>query len=437
MAQRPFAGFFFCKARSTTLKTRMPQISTVATNPTSPALKIGVIAFGAVLLLSFYQLTIENSYAPLRPEIAVDLHINTLQTALISSSFLIAYALVQIPAGFLIDRIGTARILPFVAIATGLGAYFMSKSDGMNGAVAGRALMGIAAAFGCPAAASIARRALPLMYFPLCMGLTDMAIGLGGVSGTWGGNELQAMTHWRTALQIAAVAALPLSLILFFAIRNRWFGSDYKSTVDFQPKLSVVGTIKDLWARKNVRIASLIFAGGCGTICGFGGMWNMQLAESWAWKEPQAILIGSSFYVGIAIGSPLTGSLGVRFGSRATILTCMSITLPAFLFWLLVPIDWPIWFDAFNVAVIGAGLSSVTLAFEIAGRSLPSGRVATAIAMVNLAGICAGAILEIIPGIVTHFLNASPLREMQIANAVFAVMLAVTIWATTLVRKAE
>ena len=415
----------------------MAQMSTVATNPTSPALKIGVIAFGAVLLLSFYQLTIENSYAPLRPEIAVDLHLTTLQTALISSSFLIAFAIFQLPAGFILERIGTARVLPVLAIATGLGAYIMSKSDGMTGAVAGRALMGIAAAFGTPAAGFVARRALSLRVFPLCMGLTAMSIGLGGVVGTWGGNELQAMTHWRTALQIAALAALPLSLILFLAIRNRWFGSDYKPTVDFQPKLSVVGTIKDLWARRNVRIASLIFAGGCGTICGFGGMWNMQLAESWAWKEPQAILIGSSFYVGIAIGSPLTGWLGVRFGSRATILTCMSITLPAFLFWLLVPIDWPIWFDVFNVAVIGAGLSSVTLAFEIAGRSLPSGRVATAIAMINLAGICAGAILEIIPGIITHFLNASPLREMQIANAVFAVMLAVTIWATTLVRKAE
>ena len=412
-------------------------MTTVATKPTSPALKIGIIAFGAVLLLSLYQLTIENSYAPLRPEIAVDLHLNTLQTALISSSFLIAYALVQIPAGFLIDRIGTARILPFVAIATGLGAYFMSKSDGMTGAVAGRALMGIAAAFGCPAAASVARRAIPLMYFPLCMGLTDMAIGLGGVSGTWGGNELQAMTHWRTALQIAAVVAIPLSLLMFFSIRNRWFGSGFKSTAEFQPKLSVAATVKDLWTHKDVRVASLIFAGGCGTICGFGGMWNMQLAESWAWKEPQAILIASSFYVGIAIGSPLIGWLGVRFGSRATILTSMSITLPAFLFWLLVPIDWPLWFDALNVAVIGAGLSSVTLAFEIAGRSLPPKRIATAIAMVNLAGICTGAVLEIIPGIITHFLNASPLREMQIANAVFAVMLVVTIWATTLVRKAE
>ncbi len=412
-------------------------MTTVATKPTSPALKIGIIAFGAVLLLSLYQLTIENSYAPLRPEIAVDLHLNTLQTALISSSFLIAYALVQIPAGFLIDRIGTARILPFVAIATGLGAYFMSKSDGMTGAVAGRSLMGIAAAFGCPAAASVARRAIPLMYFPLCMGLTDMAIGLGGVSGTWGGNELQAMTHWRTALQIAAVVAIPLSLLMFFSIRNRWFGSGFKSTAEFQPKLSVAATVKDLWTHKDVRVASLIFAGGCGTICGFGGMWNMQLAESWAWKEPQAILIASSFYVGIAIGSPLIGWLGVRFGSRATILTSMSITLPAFLFWLLVPIDWPLWFDALNVAVIGAGLSSVTLAFEIAGRSLPPKRIATAIAMVNLAGICTGAVLEIIPGIITHFLNASPLREMQIANAVFAVMLVVTIWATTLVRKAE
>ncbi len=113
----------------------MAQMSNVATNPTSPALKIGVIAFGAVLLLSLYQLTIENSYAPLRPKIAVDLHINTLQTALISSSFLIAFAIFQLPAGFILERIGPARVLPVLAIATGLGAYFMSKSDGMTGAV--------------------------------------------------------------------------------------------------------------------------------------------------------------------------------------------------------------------------------------------------------------------------------------------------------------
>ena len=163
----------------------------------------------------------------------------------------------------------------------------------------------------------------------------------------------------------------------------------------------------------------------------------MQLAESWAWKESEAVFIASSFFVGIAIGSPLTGWLGGKFGSRGTLLASMWVTLPAFLFWLLVPTDWPLWFDAMNVGLIGAGLSSMALAFEIAGRSLPPERVASAIALVNLAGISAGALLEIIPGLIAQLLNASPLHEMQMANGVFAIMLAFTIWATLKVRPAS
>jgi hypothetical protein len=89
------------------------------------------------------------------------------------------------------------------------------------------------------------------------------------------------------------------------------------------------------------------------------------------------------------------------------------------------------------ILVIGAGLSSMALAFEIAGRSLPPERVASAIALVNLAGISAGALLEIIPGLIAQLLNASPLHEMQMANGVFAIMLAFTIWATLKVRPAS
>ena len=189
-------------------------------------------------------------------------------------------------------------------------------------------------------------------------------------------------------------------------------------------------SIKDLLERADVRVACMIYAGACGTMCGFGGMWNMQLAESWEWKEAQAVLIATSFFVGIAIGSPITGWIGGKFGSRVTVLVCMWVTLIGFLFWLLVPSDWPLWFDAMNVGLIGAGLSSMVLAFEIAGRSLPPERVASAIALVNLAGILAGVLLELIPGFISQLMNAPPLREMQMANGVFAVVLVFTIWVT-------
>ena len=415
----------------------MPTKDHNATHPLLPAKKIGLLAFGAMLLLYFYQQAIENSYAPLRPEIAQDLGLSTLQTAFISTAFLIAFAVAQIPAGLLIDRFGTARLLPVVAMTSGFAAALFSKCDGFTGAIMARALLGAAAAFACPAVAAITRRAMPLHLFALFMGIADMVIGLGGVVGVWGGNELQAATNWRVALKIVSIVAVPLALLLYMYVPRTWFGASTHKKVEGQKKLSIIDTMKDLFARADVRVACMIYAGSCGTMCGFGGMWNMQLAESWAWKESEAVFIASSFFVGIAIGSPLTGWLGGKFGSRGTLLASMWITLPAFLFWLLVPTDWPLWFDALNVGLIGAGLSSMALAFEIAGRSLPPERVASAIALVNLAGISAGALLEIIPGLIAQLLNASPLHEMQMANGVFAIMLAFTIWATLKVRPAS
>ena len=358
---------------------------------TLPARKIGLLAFGVATFLFFYQQTIENSYAPLRAEFAQDLGLSTLQTAFISTSFLIAFAIAQIPSGLLLDRFGPARLLPVVAITTGFAAA--------------------------------------LHLFALFMGAADMVIGLGGVTGIWGANELQAATNWRVALQIAAIVALPTALMLYFYVPQKWFGAGANSKSHGR-KTSAMDSIKDLLARADVRVACMIYAGACGTMCGFGGMWNMQLAESWEWKEAQAVLIATSFFVGIAIGSPITGWIGGKFGSRVTVLVCMWVTLIGFLFWLLVPSDWPLWFDAMNVGLIGAGLSSMVLAFEIAGRSLPPERVASAIALVNLAGILAGVLLELIPGFISQLMNAPPLREMQLANGVFAVVLVFTIWVT-------
>ncbi|MSR34730.1 MAG: MFS transporter [Phycisphaerales bacterium] len=407
------------------------------THPLLPAKKIGLLAIGAMLLFYFYQQIIENSYAPLRLEIGQDLGLSTLETAFISTAFLIAFAVVQIPAGVLIDRFGPARLLPVVAITTGFAAAFLSKCDGLSGAIMARALLGATAAFACPAIAVITRRTMPLHLFALFMGIADMVIGLGGVVGVWGGNELQTATNWRVALQIISIVAVPLALLLYMYVPPTWFGASTHKQVEGQKKLSIIATIKDLFALADVRVACLIYAGSCGTLCGFGGMWNMQLAESWAWNESEAVFIASSFFVGIAIGSPITGWFGVKFGSRGTILISMWITLPAFLFWLLVPTDWPLWFDTLNVGLIGAGLSAMALAFEIAGRSLPPERVGSAIAVVNLAGISAGVLLEIIPGLIEQFVNASPLHQMQLANGVFAFMLAFTIWATLKVRPAS
>jgi hypothetical protein len=93
------------------------------------------------------------------------------------------------------------------------------------------------------------------------------------------------------------------------------------------------------------------------------------------------------------------------------------------------------WFDACNVAVIGAGLTGSVLAFDIACHRLPSHRVASAIAIVNLAGMSAGAVLEILPAAILRTVSDTRLHEVQMATAVFPLMILLAIVAMRLVPK--
>jgi sugar phosphate permease len=96
-----------------------------------------------------------------------------------------------------------------------------------------------------------------------------------------------------------------------------------------------------------------------------------------------------------------------------------------------VPVWWTIWFDAANVALIGAGLASTVLAFTVACRSLPKELAGTAVGFVNFAGVVTGAALQVIPGLFGEWMSMDPLFELQLGSGtVFTIALTTAIVAT-------
>lgn len=401
-------------------------MATAAAEParTLPPRGTAVLAFGLMVAFMTVQGSLENAFAPLQSEMAAELRLTDAQSSMVSASYLVAFAAFQLPAGMLVDRLGVARLLPWVVLATGVSALLMAQGSGMANQMAARAILGLTGACIFPAAAAMARASAPMAAFAFLMGMADFSLGAGGMFGVLAGNAAENAFGWRNALLLGAALALPFAVLLRVTVHARWFGPT-GGTAD--PRESPFAGIADVMRRRDTWLAMLVMCGGMGTFCGFGGMWNLKLAESWAWREPEATIISSCFYAGMAIGAPVTGWLGGRFGPRRVLLAGMAAALPLFLFWLLVPVAWPLWFDACNVGVIGFALSTVVLAYEVATCGLPARRVASAIAVLNLAGVLAGAVLELIPGIVASIVHASPLRTTQAANAVFALSLAGTL----------
>lgn len=410
-------------------------MATAAAEPARmlPPRGTAMLAFGLMVAFMTVQGSLENAFAPLQSEMAAELRLTDAQSSVVSASYLVAFASFQLPAGMLVDRLGVARLLPWVVLATGVSALLMAQGSGMANQMAARAILGLTGACIFPAAAAMARASAPMAAFAFLMGMADFSLGAGGMFGVLAGNAAENAYGWRNALLLGAALALPFAVLLRVTVHARWFGPTGGAAIardasdGHGPRESPFAGIADVMRRRDTWLAMLVMCGGMGTFCGFGGMWNMKLAESWAWREPEATIISSCFYAGMAIGAPVTGWLGGRFGPRRVLLAGMAAALPLFLFWLLVPVAWPLWFDACNVGAIGFALSSVVLAYEVATHALPANRVASAIAVLNLGGVLAGAALELIPGAVASMVHASPLRTMQAANAVFALTLAGTL----------
>ena len=394
---------------------------------TTPPPRIGILAYVAAFSFAIYQLVVQTSYSPLREEIGADLALDAMRTSVVSASFLLIYACMQIPAGLLLDRFGATRLLPVATLLLGGATVLFSLSGSMATAIAGRGLMGISAAFAFPAIGLVLRRGVDVRWFPFLMGLADVGIGVGGMIGTLGADRLAAAIGWRGTMQVAAAFALPIAITAAFLLPKAWFGARTAAPAATAGR----GSLRQVIASRDVRLAALIYAGGCGTMYGFGTMWNRPIAIAWTLDPQEAAIIDFAFYLGLALGAPFTGIIEGRLGARRTMLWGLGLTLAAFLTWVLVPVWWTIWFDAANVALIGAGLASTVLAFTVACRSLPKELAGTAVGFVNFAGVVTGAALQVVPGLVGEWLAMDPLFELQVGSGtIFTIALTLAIVAT-------
>lgn len=393
----------------------------------TPSFRIGILGYLAAFTFAIYQLCVQTSYSPLQDEIAGTLALDPVQSSVVSATFLFSYAFMQIPAGILLDRFGATRLLPVAALLLGAATVAFSLSGGMAAAIAGRGLMGVSAAFAFPAIGMVLRRGIDVRWFPVLMGLADVGIGVGGMIGTAGADALAASLGWRGAMQVAAAAALPVAFGAWLCLPRNPFGAAAPGAARPSP----LGSLGSIVRNRQVRLAAIIYAGGCGTMYGFGTMWNRPISLAWSLDPAEARIIDFCFFLGIAVGAPLTGLVEGRLGARRALAAGILLTLAAFLVWVFVPVDLTIWFDAVNVGLIGVGLASTVLAFTVACRSLPKEQAGTAVGVVNFAGVVSGAVLQVLPGLIGKALDQPELLELQISSGVlFALALTVALIAT-------
>ena len=380
----------------------------------------GICAFIAAECFVFYQLMVQTSYAPVNDIIAREIGMSLMQSGLVSASFLVTYGLMQIPSGLLIDRFGPRWVLSIGVLLSSVSVLLFAYSNSMSELLIARACFGCASAGAFAGMGVIARRSFSPAIFALAIGVGDSALGLGGAIGEIGTQSLEHAVGWRMTYVWAAIAGVPIALACCFFLRHPIFGASQR-TASTGGALSLMQQFRILRNCRAVWIAAIIYGGTCGTLLAFGGFWNIPLQEAWGWSKDDAVLLNTMFFVGVAVGAPLAGWLGEKFGARRLLIIGLGISGFAYLFDLIVPVDWPLWCDAFNLFLIGFGLGSSILAFAIATDAVPASIAGLAIAIVNFAGIACGAVFQLLPALIVSRMAELDLRTLQLSHSVFVV----------------
>lgn len=151
-------------------------------------------AFAAGYMLSYFYRTMN---AVISPDLTRDLALHAGELGLLTSAYLVAFALMQIPVGVLLDRYGPRRVEPLLLAVAGCGAVLFALAEGLPGLVAARALIGA----GVAACLMAPLKGLSLWYarerHASLMGWIMTAGGVGALAATAPLDLLLRVTGWR------------------------------------------------------------------------------------------------------------------------------------------------------------------------------------------------------------------------------------------------
>ena len=325
-----------------------------------------------------------------------EMQLSALTAGLLSGTFYVIYAALQIPAGILFDRKSTRRLLTINTLICSTGCFLFAASYSLTGLFLGRFLIGAGSAFAFIGLSHLLRQHYPLKRFAFMIGLSETLGFFATVVGIISMGALVAQLGWRSFINAAGFAGLMISYLCWSFIPEE------------KPKHPTESPFQHMFMILKNKIAWIngIFVGLCFTvITAFGALWAIPFIQiKLDCNLQRASLIGSMFFVGTAIGCPLFGGLSAYFHRRKPLILSSCLSTTALLMLLLyIPTQSHLLTGLF-LFMIGLCCGAYMLAYTIANELAPKGSQSTSTGFTNMLAVITTPLLQPLIG---YFLDCS------------------------------
>lgn len=349
---------------------------------------------------------------------------------------IMVYAGAQIPAGLLLDRVGSRVMIVAGGLLMALGQLTLAFSTALPAAVAARGVLGLGDAFTFISVLRLVPHWFSERQIPLVTQLTGISGQLGQVLSALPFLALLGDRGWSTAYVSAAGFGLLAGVLALALIRDTPHGR--AQPVHSQGLGETLSRLTTVWFRPGTRLGFFTHMGTQFSVTVFALMWGVPyLTEAQGLSRGVAgamltVSVASAVASGIVIGI-ITGRHPHR---RSRVVLAIIVSNAAV--WsvvLALPSRAPLWLLVVLTIVISVGGPGSMVGFDFARTFNPAATLGTATGVVNMGGFLASLLVMQAMGVVIAAAGGYSFESFRLAWSVQYLVWAVAIIAILITRR--
>jgi MFS family permease len=311
------------------------------------------------------------------------------------------YMLAQVPAGFLVDRLGARVMLVASGTLLAAGQLLLALSAALPLAVLGRVLVGVGDAIVFVAVLALLPRWFPARRVPMVTQITTILCQLGQVLSAVPFLALLHATGWQVAFGSAAAASALVAVLAVAVVRDAPGGPPERGPA-VSPR-EIGRRLRVVWDRPGTRVGFFAHLAVQFSMNVFTLLWGVPyLVSAQGLSTAAAGALVTLFVVCTITFGPVAGALTTWRPLRRSrlVLIVVGLTAAAWTAVLALPAPVPLWLLVLLVVVLGMGGPASVVGIDIGRTSNPTSSLGVAQAVVNLGGFSASLVVLAAMGVV-------------------------------------
>lgn len=264
-------------------------------------------------LFVVYSFCLNTASAVFALAIKTSLNASNISVSIAMSAFILGFACMQIPAGYLLDKFNARFVVSSGVFLLAAGNIMISYSGNLTLFTLSNFIQGVGASFAFISAAVLISQWFSEKLFPILFGLIQ------GVSCTLAGIihyyfTLALNTHsWNEIYRSLSFFGFTLFVLSILIIKSP---NANKREQGYSLKQSLGMVLKN----NQIMLCSIACATSFGVLLAYAGLWYLKIQTYYSLTNLQAVVVSGLIFFGIGIGTPFFGWVSNKLKSRIMVI---------------------------------------------------------------------------------------------------------------------